>query len=114
MSILEDKANAMAGALVNRRVKEAVALDPAMILMLMELIMGLLKMFQDCRKTPAEVVQSTKRLGIIERWQLRRAIRQSIADDEMHGYVGRQLADAAAEVAQSLTAAEVEELYAEV
>src|SRR3954469_6302805 len=102
MSIFDDKANAVASELVVRKVDNRVAFDPTIIFLIIGILKEIIKAFQDCKKSSTQVASSAHSIGILERFRLRRMVRQHLNDEEMHSHLGNQLFDSIIEVGKSV------------
>jgi len=114
MSILENKANLVCTEMQSSGVDKTIAFDPFIILMIVQIIVSIVEFyFQHCKKTPSLTLSSMQNPGILERWHLRRIIRDHVADAEMNSFISPKLTDAYLKVAKTLTEEDVNQMFEE-
>ncbi len=113
MSMIEDKANKVAGELENQNVEHKVAFDPFLILAIVNTLLAVINSFMACRANHKDALEVIRSPRIRDRWHLRRIIRKQIANDELEGKVGKELLQGVVTVGQGLTEAELEEMFKE-
>jgi hypothetical protein len=115
MSVIEAKANNAASELAQTQgIDNSVALDPATILALLEIIMQVMKMLQNCRKTPENALLVLRNPSIMERWALKRIVKRVVDDEDVHKLYGRQFLNSIVSVGHSCSLDEVTNMYKEV
>lgn len=77
MALLENKALQIAGEAKGGEMIE-VAIDPITIMAIINLIVEIMKMFKDCKKTPTEAKVTMSSPNWIQKWRLRGMIRQEL------------------------------------
>lgn len=111
MSLLEDKAMQIAGEAKGDKMVE-VAIDPVTIMAIISLIVEVVQMFKNCRKTPAEAKVTMSSPNWLQRWKLRGMVRQELkkqgSTDDPNTVLNSVLNHG-----NSLSAQEVATLYAE-
>jgi hypothetical protein len=111
MSVIEDKAQKVARKL--EPVDPGFAFDPAMILVIAQVVMEVIKAIQACKKPPAELPAMAKRPGVLGRWHVRRAIQKEMKDKELRGMVGPRMVNAVLDVGSETTEEEAKAMFAE-
>ena len=113
MSMIETKAAAVRDEVVPA-LGPVAQFDPAMIAVIVEVVVAVIKMIRDCKKQPADVAGIAEAPGLFGRLRLRRAIRRSLgAGDEEFVAVG-VIEDAVLKVGAATTAEEAAMMFAEV
>jgi hypothetical protein len=112
MSKFQEKAEAISADMGDGGVS-TVALDPFTISVIVQVLSELVKLYMQCRKTPAEATVSMRDPGLIERWRLRRVIKKHLDDDEVHGVMGSKLFSAVLRSAAAVSADDVAAMYKE-
>ena len=115
MSVLEAKANQIAddAGQKNGEVSQ-VALDPFTISVIVQILTSLVKAYMACRKTPEEAAVSMRDPGVLDRWRLRRTVKQHLDHDEAHDLLAGPVFKSTLKVAAGVTDDEVKSMYDEV
>lgn len=113
MSVIQEKAASIASSLRDENVEEKIAFDPMTILVIIQVIGAIVKMWQDCRATPAQAAASSRDLNVLERLRLRRAIRHCVRDEDFNRAVGTQLFNAIKNAGTAVTEEEIQAMYDE-
>lgn len=87
--------------------------DPATIAVIAVLINQLIQMWQNCRKTPDEVVTMTKSPTLLQKFRLRRMARQELGTDGYNSY-GDDVVHAVLDTGKELKAEDIERAYNEI
>lgn len=87
-------------------------INPAFIMLLMELFKVLLPMLEDCNKTPKQAVAITKDPTRIELWLVKILTRKKLGR-RTYREVGKEVVAATFKVGRELTPEEVADLYDE-
>jgi hypothetical protein len=114
MGIIQDKAYQIAEDMNRDQVERRLAFDPMLIVTLVSVVTQIFKVYQECKKTPAQAHESIANPGILERWRLKRLIKKELDDDEMHVHVGGKMVKSTMKVGSTLTTGEVQQIYDEV
>lgn len=114
MSVIERLASDVAADMAQTDKIKVFAIDPFTIGIIVNVITELVKLYMQCRKTPQDTAASMQDPGLIERWRLRRVIRQHVDDDEAHAHLGGNLFKSTLNVAKSVSEVEVEAMFEEV
>ena len=91
MAVLELAAQRVANTMVSEKVDKKLALDPVTIQVIIEIIIDLITLYQNCRKTPQEALVEWKSLSLLERWKLRRVIKRRVDDEEVYNAIGDKI-----------------------
>jgi len=114
MSIIQEKANAIAADMAKNEVEHHVALDPQLIVDIIGVVVGVIQILMQCFMTPKQAQLRMANPGVVEKWRLRRVVRSQLDDDEMNNYVGAKIVQSSINVSKSLTIEEVTAMYEEV
>jgi hypothetical protein len=57
-----------------------VAIDPATIMAIISVIIQVVKMYRECKKSPAQAKESMSSPGFLNRWKLKRLAKSAVAD----------------------------------
>lgn len=114
MSVIERLANDVAADMAQHEPIKKFALDPFTISIIINVITELVKLYMNCRKTPQDTAASMQDPGLIERWRLRRIIRQHVDDNEAYDRLGGNLFKSTLNVAKTVSENEVEAMFEEV
>ena len=107
-------AKMVAEEMVLAKVARKVAFDPFTILAIVSVIVAVIRLLIECRKKPKEVAQIFKKPELVERWRLRRLIKQILADEEAEKELSKALQKSFFAVGQRLSEKDVEILMKEV
>jgi hypothetical protein len=110
MSLLEDKANLIAGDVKGDM--PTVVFDPMTIMAIISLIVQVVKLYQECKKTPTQAQEAMASPNWIHRWRLRRMTRQALSENHSDETVGA-VVNSTLKQGKALTLDEVTQLYAE-
>lgn len=114
MSTIEDKAKLIADDVAsNGSDVSEVVFDPFTISVIVTVISELVKLYLACRKTPTETAESMRNPGIVEKWRLRRVIKQHVDHDEAHDMLAQPLFKSTLKVSATLTDDEVAKMMEE-
>lgn len=114
MSVIERLANDVAADMAQHEPIKKVAIDPFTISIIITIISELIKLYQNCNKTPAATAASMQAPGLIERWRLRRVIRKHVDDDEAHQALGGRMFQSTLVVAKGVQESDVQSMFEEV
>lgn len=114
MSIIREKAHAVAADMAQNEKVKHYAIDPFTISIIITVITELVKLYMNRRKSSQETAASMKDPGLIERWRLRKVIRKHVDDDEAHGILGGRLFKSTLAVSKDVTEEEVAQMFDEV
>lgn len=114
MSVIQDKANAIAADMQQNQAVRHLAIDPFTIMAVVGVIIDLVKLYIQCKKTPQQTAASMQNPGVIERWRLHRVIRHHVDYPEAHAALGQPLFNSTLKVASTVTEDEVNGMYTEV
>jgi len=92
---------------------ESAALDPASIGAFIEILIGIVSLFQGCKQTPAQAVASARNPGLFQRLRLRNHLRNSMSTRDWRVH-GEAILDAVYKTGQNTSTADWEALYQEV
>lgn len=93
-------------------VKEGQAFDPSIILTLAPIIVELIGMLQECRKTPEQALRSVKNPTLWQKFAVRREVRRSMSLREYHKH-GDRFVDAVFAAAKDTDVQTIQALYEE-
>lgn len=122
MGVIQDKANAVAEDMAKNEAELMAqsaehgehhvdfAISITVITTIVEIIYNLVKLYQSCKKTPQQAAMSMRSGGVLERFRLRRAIRQH---PNLHQYHDAMF-DSTLTVATRVQDNEVGQMYEEV
>lgn len=111
MSILEEKANVIAGGM--RGENPTVAIDPATIFAIIGVITQVIKLYQGCKQTPTQAAEAMKEPNWWQRWRLRRLANQTIREHGIDVNVG-DVVEGVLNQGKMVTTEEVTKMYEEV
>lgn len=114
MSILEKKANEIANEMAKDEKIKSYAIDPFTISIIVSILTELIKLYISCRKSSKEAAETMRNPGLIQRWRLKRLIRNHLDDEEVHHILHKDLFQATLKIANEVTDEEVKEIYEEV
>lgn len=92
--------------------QEGLALDPASIILIAELVFELVKLWKECKKKPEDALNSARSPGVFDKLLFRRMLRKELGRKEFQNS-GERLLEAFAGVGAELTLEDVKELYDE-
>jgi hypothetical protein len=101
MSILQDKAEQIHNDITGG----TVALDPATINLIIQLLIEVVKAYQDCNRSPEQALTSMQAPNFFDRWRFRRLARKHFDDY-------KPVVNSAYYVGSTLELSEVQEMYA--
>lgn len=107
-------AKMVAEELALSKVPRKVAFDPFTILAIVSVIVAVIRLFIECKKKPRDAAQVCKKPDLVERWRLRRLIKEILADEEAEKELSKALQKAFFLVGSRLTDKEIEYLMKEV
>ncbi len=110
MSLLEDKANLIAGDAKGEM--PTVVFDPMTILAIISVIVQVVKLYQECKKTPTEAKDAMASPDFFHRWRLHRVVRQALSEQHSDETVSA-VVNSTLKQGQTITVDEVTQLYAE-
>ena len=115
MSLLEQKANEVAGHIKDSDESEAICFDPMTILTIISIIVGLIGIWQRCNTTPVIAVESMKEDSALNNRQIRKVVR---IESQRHPAGERKefrekMAAAVLKMGRNLTVADMEKLFEE-
>jgi len=113
MSIIEEKARAIANDMAGDEPVKVYAIDPFTITTIATVLIEVVKAVYQCYQNREQVANAMQNPGLMERWRLRRIIRDKVDDEEAHGVLGGRMFRSALKVARSVTPEEVEQMHAE-
>lgn len=58
-----------------------IVINPALIPVIIEVLISLIKLYQSCNKEPKDMSKDSGNLNFIQRWRLRRLIRNKTQDE---------------------------------
>jgi Tfp pilus assembly protein PilV len=115
MGMIEDKAKLVVEDMARNDAKHK---EPMLAITVIGIIIGIIadvvQTYLACKQSSQQAAMSMRSGGIVERFRLRRAIRQHLDDPEMHGYVAEDMFHSTLSVAEQLKDEEVSQMYAEV
>lgn len=114
MSVIQDKANAIAADMAKNNVEQRVALDPMVVITIIGIVVDVIKTLVECYINHKQAQERLANPGVLEKWRLRRIVRQHLNDDEMNNYVGANIVQSSINVGKTLTDDEVQSMYSEV
>lgn len=114
MTAVEQAAQKIANTMVGNKVDKQVAFDPAVILVIIQIIQDILTVYQDCNVTPPAALAQWKEFGLITRWRLRRIIKKNVDDSEVYETIGLQIFNAMKSYSSTATEDDAKALFAEV
>ncbi len=106
MKMIQQKAEAIASA----SGMGAGVIDPVTIIAIIGLVLDLIKMWQDCHKTPTQALESAKSPGIVGNVLFHRMVNKHLR----HHRKKAMIADKAKLIGRELTIADMAAMYAEV
>lgn len=112
MSTIHEK-SAVVSSKLEKKVEQRVALDPFVLYIIYQIIVSIIQIYMNCNLSSKQAVSSMSKLGILERWRLRRIIRHYINDPEMHDYIGSNLFNSLEELGANVTEEEVTKMFEE-
>ena len=110
-STIQEKASLIARKL--EPVDSGFGFDPAIILVIAQVVMEVIKAIQACKKPPEELPKMAQRPGVLGRWHVRRAIRAKMDDDDLRGLIGPRMVNAVLDVGMETTPDEAKAMFAE-
>lgn len=112
MSIIEDKANAIAADMAKNEEIKKYAFDPLTILTIISILIQVVKLAYECYKDHHQVATVMQNPGLMERWRLRRVIKEKVGDDEVHGVLGGRIFKSMLNVSKTVTAEDAQAMHA--
>lgn len=91
--------------------KENAALDPAIILVVMQIVQEVIALLQNCRKTPADAIKSAKNPSLWERLVVRNTAIDTLGRREFRDNGGSELVSSILSAGASLEVKEAEQLF---
>ncbi len=114
MSIFEQKAQQIAQGASDKEEVSQVALDPFTIGVIVQILIQAVKLYMECRKNSQETAEAMRSPGVLDRWRLRRLVRENLDHDEAHDLLAGPLFRSTLRVASDVTDEDVGQMYAEV
>jgi hypothetical protein len=114
MSAIEELANNVAADAAKNEKVLKVFLDPFTISIIVTVITEIIKLYMSCKKTPQATALSMQAPSLVERWRLRRVIRQHIDDDEAHKAFGGHLFGSMLSTVKNIEEKDVQAMFDEV
>jgi|SRR5579859_2022741 len=112
-NIIEQKANQIAADMEKNGVQYEIVVDIMLVLTIISIIVGLIQVYQNCKKTPAQAHQSMIKPGVLEKWRLRKIAKAKIDDPEMYDHINIKLINSIINVGKTLTIEDVQKMYQE-
>ena len=113
--MLKSIAEKAAHNLVSEGESKEFALDPATIFTFMELLSGIVELYQKCNKTSSEALKSAKNPSLRERLALKMYVRRELGGrQQFRQHNGDKIVAALLKTGNNITQSEVEEAFSEV
>jgi len=113
MGVIEDKASLIAADMSTSESIKKYAFDPMTVITVVSVLVQVVELLYGCYKDHHQVSQVMQNPGLIERWRLRRVIKEQIGDDEAHAVLGNRMFKSMLNVSKSVTAEEAEAMHNE-
>jgi hypothetical protein len=107
--MIQEKAAALQGAMHTK----GYAIDPATLLLIVQLVMQVFKMLQECKKTPEEAVKVLHRPTLGQLLRLRRLVHNTLRERGVLYAAREDLLHAMEEMGKTMQAHEVQSCYAD-
>jgi hypothetical protein len=111
MALLDEKAKEVVDELV---LPKTVALDPATILLILQVIAGIIQMLYYCNQTSEKAAAFAQRPGLWGRYRLRRYLQRKLWDNKDLYKNLRSIESTLEQMGKEATPTELEELHIEV
>jgi hypothetical protein len=113
--MLQSIAEKAAHNLVAEGESKEFALDPSTIFTFIELLSGIIELYQACKKTPSEALKSAKSPSLREKLALRLFVKRELGGrQQFRQHNGDKIVAALLKTGNNITQSEVEKAFAEV
>src|ERR1051326_417443 len=114
-SIIKDKAQQVCDDMAkNQGIDQKLAFDVMLIIAIIGVIVNLVRLFIECKQSHQQAQAKMANPGLMERWRLRRAIREHVDDGEVQAALASQLFNSSINISSKLKVEEVAAMYDEV